>query len=45
MNHAFKRLAQGGILNTSNKIVKFTFDNKTYSALEGDTVEMALLTF
>jgi hypothetical protein len=43
MNRTFKRLAQGGVLNVSDTVIKFTFEGKTYSALQGDTLESALL--
>lgn len=43
MNRTFKRLTHGGVLNVSDTVIKFTFEGKTYSALQGDTLESALL--
>lgn len=43
MNRVFKRLTQGGIFNSPDTMIKFTFEGKTYTALEGDTIKMALL--
>ncbi len=43
MNRTFKRLAQGGVLNVSDTVIKFSFEGKTYSAIQGDTLESVLL--
>jgi|GEM_PF-6009608 len=42
MNRVFKRLEKGGHCNLSpEKKINFTFEGKSYTALEGDTIEAA----